>query len=66
MRRRWAKRPARTLPGYARRYLVDHIIIGVRGSPVLRGHLGNASAAVAAQAPCTVTEVRTCKDIARR
>ena len=56
--------PVRTLLGYARRHLVDHIIIGARGSSALRRHLGSVSAAVAAQAPCTVIVVRTRKDIA--
>lgn len=55
--------PARTLLGYARRHLVDHIIIGARGSSKLRQHLGSVSAAVAAQAPCTVTVVRTRRDV---
>jgi nucleotide-binding universal stress UspA family protein len=54
--------PVRTLLGYARRHLVDHIIVGARGSSALRRHLGSISAAVAAQAPCTVTVVRTRKD----
>jgi serine/threonine protein kinase len=54
--------PVRTLLGYARRHLVDHIIIGARGSSALRRHLGSVSAAVAAQAECTVTVVRTRKD----
>jgi serine/threonine protein kinase len=56
--------PVRTLLGYARRHLVDYIIIGARGSSALRRHLGSVSAAVAAQAPCTVTVVRTRRDAA--
>lgn len=54
--------PASTLLDYARRHLVDHIIIGARGSSRLRQHLGSVSASVAAQASCTVTVVRTRKD----
>jgi len=54
--------PAATLLDYAHRHLVDHIIIGARGSSRLRQHLGSVSAAVAAQAQCTVTVVRTRKD----
>jgi serine/threonine protein kinase len=54
--------PARTLLGYARRHLVDHIVIGARGSSLLRQHLGSVSAAVAAQAACSVTVVRTRRD----
>jgi serine/threonine protein kinase len=37
---------------------VDHIIIGARGSSMLRTLLGSVSAKVAAEAPCTVTVVR--------
>jgi eukaryotic-like serine/threonine-protein kinase len=36
----------------------DHIIIGARGSSMLRTLLGSVSAKVAAEAPCTVTVVR--------
>jgi serine/threonine protein kinase len=54
--------PVATLLGYARRHLVDQIIIGARGSSALRQHLGSVSAAVAAQAPCSVTVVRTRRD----
>jgi nucleotide-binding universal stress UspA family protein len=54
--------PVATLLGYARRHLIDHIIIGARGSSALRRHLGSVSAAVAAQAECTVTVVRTRRD----
>lgn len=54
--------PVTTLLGYARRHLVDHIIIGARGHSRLRRHLGSVSAAIAAQAECTVTVVRTRRD----
>ena len=55
--------PVATLLGYARRHLVDHIIIGARGNSALRQHLGSVSAAVAAQVECTVTVVRTRRDL---
>jgi len=57
--------PVRTLLGYARRHLVDHIIVGARGSSALRRHLGSISATVAAQAACTVTVVRTRRDVGK-
>src|SRR5262249_44731116 len=44
---------------YARNTRVDHIVIGARGSATLRRHIGSVSAKVAAEAPCTVTVVRT-------
>lgn len=53
---------ATAILGYARRHLVDHIIIGARGSSIVRQHLGSVSSAVAAQAGCTVTVVRTRRD----
>ena len=37
---------------------VDHIVIGARGSSMLRRYLGSVSAHVAAEAPCSVTVVR--------
>jgi len=58
--------PVPTLLGYARRHVVDHIIIGARGSSMIRRHLGSVSSAIAAQAPCTVTVVRTRKDLSVR
>ncbi len=51
--------PAAALIEYARVNHVDHIVIGARGSSALRRHLGSVSARVAAEAPCTVTVVRT-------
>jgi nucleotide-binding universal stress UspA family protein len=54
--------PVDTLLGYARRHLIDHVVIGARGHSRLRQHLGSVSAAVAAQADCTVTVVRTRRD----
>lgn len=57
--------PAATLLGYARRHLVDYIIIGARGSSGLRRHLGSVAATVAAQATCTVAVVRTRRDMGK-
>ncbi|MBO0758960.1 MAG: universal stress protein, partial [Bradyrhizobiaceae bacterium] len=44
---------------YARNTRVDHIVIGAHGSSTLRRFLGTVSAKVVAEAPCTVTVVRT-------
>jgi eukaryotic-like serine/threonine-protein kinase len=44
---------------YARNTRVDHIVIGARNSATLRRYLGSVSAKVVAEAPCTVTVVRT-------
>jgi len=51
--------PVGSILGYARRHLVDHIIVGARSGSVMRQHIGSVSAAVAARAECTVTVVRT-------
>jgi nucleotide-binding universal stress UspA family protein len=47
---------------YARQHVVDHIILGARGSSALRRFLGSVSSKVAAQAACTVTVVRSRRD----
>ena len=52
---------AAVLVEYARQNHVDHIILGARGSSVLRRILGSVSARVVAEAPCTVTVVRVPK-----
>lgn len=57
--------PARAIVDYAHQHQVDFIVIGARASSALRQHLGSVSAAVAAQAPCSVTVVRTRRDIKR-
>ena len=54
--------PVKTLLGYARRHQVDQVIIGARGHSRLRRHLGSVSAAIAAQAECSVTVVRSRRD----
>ncbi|HEY2134592.1 MAG TPA: bifunctional serine/threonine-protein kinase/universal stress protein, partial [Xanthobacteraceae bacterium] len=50
---------ASALVDYARHNHIDHIVIGARGSSPLRRYLGSVSAKVVAEAPCTVTVVRT-------
>ena len=51
--------PAAALIEYARNSRVDHIVMGARGASPLRRLLGSVSAKVVAEAPCTVTVVRT-------
>ena len=51
--------PAATIVAFARNIKADHIVIGARGSSTLRRYLGSVSAQVVAEAPCTVTVVRT-------
>lgn len=54
--------PAAALIDYARRNAVDHIVIGARASSTLRRYLGSVSSQVVAEAPCSVTVVRTPRD----
>lgn len=56
--------PAGQLIDYARHNRVDHIVIGARGSSMLRRYLGSVSARVVAEAPCTVTVVRAGEKVA--
>ena len=51
--------PAAAIVEYARINNVDHIVIGSRGSSVLRRYLGSVSSQVVAQAECTVTVVKS-------
>jgi eukaryotic-like serine/threonine-protein kinase len=51
--------PAAAIVAFARNIKADHIVIGARGSSALRRYLGSVSAQVVAEAPCTVTVVRT-------
>lgn len=51
--------PATALIEYARTNHADQIIIGARSSSALRRYLGSVSSQVVAEAPCTVTVVRT-------
>ena len=55
--------PAAALVEYARRNNVDHIVIGARASSSLRRYLGSVSSQVVAEAPCSVTVVRTPRDV---
>jgi nucleotide-binding universal stress UspA family protein len=50
---------ADALVDYARNNRIDHIVMGARGAAPLRRLLGSVSAKVVAEAPCTVTVVRT-------
>jgi nucleotide-binding universal stress UspA family protein len=50
--------PAEEIVTFARRNCADHIVIGARGSSMLRRYLGSVSAHVVAEAHCTVTVVR--------
>jgi eukaryotic-like serine/threonine-protein kinase len=54
--------PAAALIDYARHNAVDHIVIGARASSTLRRYLGSTSSQVVAEAPCSVTVVRTPRD----
>jgi nucleotide-binding universal stress UspA family protein len=54
--------PASALVEYARHNNVDHIVIGARASSALRRYLGSVSSQVVAEAPCSVTVVRTPRD----
>jgi serine/threonine protein kinase len=50
---------AAALIDFARTNSADHIVIGARASSALRRYLGSVSSRVVAEAPCTVTVVRT-------
>jgi nucleotide-binding universal stress UspA family protein len=49
---------AAAIVDYAKLNDVDHIVLGARGSSLLRRYLGSVSAQVVAQADCTVTVVK--------
>jgi nucleotide-binding universal stress UspA family protein len=51
--------PAGALIGFARQNRADHVVIGARASSALRRYLGSVSSQVVAEAPCTVTVVRS-------
>lgn len=51
--------PAQALLDYARSNHVDHMVMGARGITGVRRLLGSVSARVVAEAPCTVTVVRS-------
>ena len=50
---------AAALIDFVRTNRADHIVIGARASSALRRYLGSVSSQVVAEAPCTVTVVRT-------
>ena len=54
--------PASAILEFAQANRVDHILIGARQTSLLRNLLGSVSAKVAAEAPCSVTIVRTRND----
>ncbi len=51
--------PASAILQYANANHVDHLVIGARARSLRRSLLGSVSSQVAAQAPCTVTVVRS-------
>ena len=51
--------PASAIIDFARKNHADHIIMGARGSSAVRRFLGSVSTKVVAEAPCTVTVVRS-------
>jgi nucleotide-binding universal stress UspA family protein len=51
--------PADAILDYARLNNVDHIVMGARAGSIMRKLLGSVSAKVAAEAPCSVTVVRS-------
>jgi len=53
---------ASAIVDYARHHVIDYIIVGARASSALRRYLGSVSAKVVAEAPCTVTVVRSRRD----
>jgi nucleotide-binding universal stress UspA family protein len=55
--------PGEALIDYARRNHVDHIVVGARASSALRRYLGSVSSQVVAGAPCSVTMVRTPREV---
>ena len=54
--------PPNAISNFARDNHVDHLILGARSSGGVRRYLGSVSSAVVAQAPCTVTVVRSRTD----
>ncbi len=50
--------PASAIIEFARKNHIDHVILGARGSSLMRRYLGSVSTRVVAEAPCTVTVVR--------
>jgi nucleotide-binding universal stress UspA family protein len=50
--------PASAIIDFARKNHVDHVVLGARGSSLIRRYLGSVSTRVVAETPCTVTVVR--------
>ncbi len=50
---------AEALLTFARTNHVDHLLVGARGSGSVRRYLGSVSTSIVAEAPCSVTVVRT-------
>ena len=53
---------ANEIIAYSKYHVIDNIVIGARGSSTLRRFMGSVSTRVVAEAPCTVTVVRTRRD----
>jgi serine/threonine protein kinase len=53
---------ANEIIAYSKYHVIDNIVIGARGSSTLRRIMGSVSTKVVAEAPCTVTVVRTRRD----
>ena len=53
---------ANEIIAYSNYHVIDNIVIGARGSSTLRRFMGSVSTRVVAEAPCTVTVVRTRRD----
>ena len=54
---------ANEIIAYSKYHVIDNIVIGSRSSSTLRRFMGSVSTRVVAEAPCTVTVVRTRRDI---
>ncbi len=59
-----AVNPAAAILEHARKNAVDHIVIGARARSLRRRMLGSVSSEVAAEAPCSVTVVRSRSTVA--
>lgn len=53
---------ANEIIAYCKYHVIDNVVIGARGSSTLRRYMGSVSTRVVAEAPCTVTVVRTRRD----
>ena len=54
---------ANEIIAYCKYHVIDNVVIGARGSSTLRRYMGSVSSRVVAEAPCTVTVVRTRRDL---